>query len=83
MTQKNKAVGNPMMSLDEVDDYELSGKLLSDPEYRAGGMESVRKCLQCAHVVSVGEPLPANCPKCGAPDSKFVLVVEGIAARTK
>ena len=62
--------------MDQIDDDELGGKLLSDPEYRAGGMESVRKCLQCAHLVSVGEPLPSECPQCGSPDSKFVVVEE-------
>jgi len=46
------------------------------PEYRAIGMELVRKCLQCGHLVPVDEPLPECCPKCGAPETEFVSVIE-------
>lgn len=46
------------------------------PEFRAIDMELVWKCLKCGLLIPREKELPAQCPKCGAPETEFEAVIE-------
>jgi rubrerythrin len=43
---------------------------------RPGAMELIWRCTECGYIQTRGEPLPDECPNCGAEKESFVLVDE-------